>query len=79
MRSFAFAPVKDFFALNHDRLVVIDRVPNPLYPEVFLQPATSDKLSHFGNVPDDYRYITFWRATAALQYPPSWRQHWGPP
>jgi 4-amino-4-deoxy-L-arabinose transferase-like glycosyltransferase len=75
----AFAPIKDFFTLNHARLVVIQRVPNPLYPEVFLQPATTDKLLHFGDVPDEYKYITFWRATAPLQYPPSWRQHWGPP
>jgi Dolichyl-phosphate-mannose-protein mannosyltransferase len=74
----AYAPIKDFFTLNRDRLVVIARVPNPLYPEVLLQPATTDKLAHFSDVPDEYKYITFWRATAPLQYPPSWRQHWGP-
>jgi 4-amino-4-deoxy-L-arabinose transferase-like glycosyltransferase len=70
----AYPPVKAFFALNRDRLLVIARVPNPLYPEVFLQPATADKLSHLDDPPEEYRYITFWRATAPLLYPPSWRQ-----
>ena len=64
----------DFFTLNRDRLVVVDRVPNPLYPEVLLQPATDDRLAHLNDPPDAFRYITIWRATGPLLYPPSWPQ-----
>lgn len=61
-----------FFDLNLDRLKVIDRVPNPLYDDVFLQPATYYGLSHLDDPPDSYRYITFWRVTGPLLFPPSW-------
>ena len=67
-----FAQASAFFQLNRDRLEVIARVPNPLYPEVFLQPATTDKLSHLDNPPDAYRYITLWRVNGTLLIPPSW-------
>jgi 4-amino-4-deoxy-L-arabinose transferase-like glycosyltransferase len=66
--------VQAFFDLNRDRLEVIARVPNGLYPEVFLQPATTDKLSHLYDQPDAFKYITFWRATAPLLLPPDWPQ-----
>jgi 4-amino-4-deoxy-L-arabinose transferase-like glycosyltransferase len=66
------ATEKALFDLNRDRLLVIDRVPNPLYDDVLLQPATEDKLSHLDDPPDAYRYITFWRVTGPLLYPPSW-------
>jgi 4-amino-4-deoxy-L-arabinose transferase-like glycosyltransferase len=69
-----YPDIKAFFALNRDRLVVIARVPNPLYPEVLLQPATADKLSHVEDPPEAYRYIIFWRPTAPLLYPPGWQE-----
>ncbi len=64
--------VNAFFQLNRDRLEVIARVPNGLYPEVYLQPATTAKLSRLNNQPDAFQYITFWRATGPLLYPPDW-------
>ena len=64
--------VQAFFALNSDRLLAIARVPNPLYPEVYLQPATTYKLSHLGDQPEAFKYITFWRAKAPLLFPPGW-------
>jgi hypothetical protein len=67
-----FADATAFFDLNRDRLDVVARVPNPLYPEVFLQPATADKLSHLDDPPDAYRYITFWQVTGPLLYPANW-------
>jgi hypothetical protein len=70
----SYPQVQDFLALNRDRLQVIARVPNPLFPEVFLQPATADKLSHLNDQPVEFGYITFWRPTGPLRYPPSWRQ-----
>jgi 4-amino-4-deoxy-L-arabinose transferase-like glycosyltransferase len=71
---YAYPRVEAFFELNRDRLQVIDRLPNPLYPEVFLQPATTYKLSHLDHPPEEYTYITFWRPTAPLLYPPDWPQ-----
>jgi hypothetical protein len=68
----AYPRVQSFFDLNHDRLRVITRVPNGLYPEVFLQPATTYKLSHLNDPPDSFRYITFWQATGPLLFPPDW-------
>ena len=69
-----FVPISDFFTLNRDRMTVVNRVPNPMYDEVLLQPATVDKLSHLDDPPDVYRFITFWRVTGPLLYPPSWPQ-----
>lgn len=69
-----YASARTFFELNHDRLQVIARVPNGLYPEVFLQPATTYKLQHLGDEPEAFGYITFWRATAPLLFPPDWPQ-----
>jgi hypothetical protein len=74
MTWFAFADLQAFFDLNRDRLNVIDRVANPMYDEVMLQPATADGLAHIDNPPDAYRYITFWRVTGPLQFPPTWSQ-----
>jgi hypothetical protein len=68
-----YPAAEHLFDLNRDRLQVIDRVPNPLYDEVLLQPATEDGLAHINDPPDSYRYITFWRVTAPLAYPPDWR------
>lgn len=67
-----YPAIDDLVTLNRDRLQVVDRVPNPLYDEVLLQPATMDRLTHLHDPPDDYRYITFWRVTQPLQFPPSW-------
>lgn len=64
--------VNAFFELNHDRLQVIAKVPNGLYPEVYLQPATTDKLAHLNDPREADKYIIFWRATAPLLYPPDW-------
>ncbi|HEY2597930.1 MAG TPA: glycosyltransferase family 39 protein [Candidatus Dormibacteraeota bacterium] len=64
--------VNAFFELNRDRLQVIARVPNGLYPEVYLQPATTAKLSRLNNQPAAFQYITFWRVTGPLLYPPDW-------
>ena len=61
-----------FFALNKDHLAVIEKVRNPMYPELFLQSATPDRFSYVTNPPDYYRYITFWRVTATLTFPPDW-------
>lgn len=69
-----FVDIRAFFELNRDRLKVIDRVANPMYDELMLQPATYDKLANLANPPDEYRYITFWRVTAPLLYPPNWPQ-----
>lgn len=68
----AYPQISDFFALNRDHLQVIAKVPNPLFPEVLLQPATADKLSNLNDPPDEFKYITFWRATGPLLHPPSW-------
>jgi 4-amino-4-deoxy-L-arabinose transferase-like glycosyltransferase len=67
-----YPKLDELFRLNRDRLQVIDRVPNPLYDEVLLQPATADGLAHINDPPDAYRYITFWRVTAPLAYPSDW-------
>jgi 4-amino-4-deoxy-L-arabinose transferase-like glycosyltransferase len=67
-----FPELQAFFDLNRDRLLVVDRVPNPVYAEVLLQPATEDGLSHLDDPPDADRYITFWRVTGPLLYPASW-------
>jgi 4-amino-4-deoxy-L-arabinose transferase-like glycosyltransferase len=67
-----YPKIDEFFRLNRDRLRVIDRVPNPLYDEVFLQPATAYGLAHINDPPDAYRYITFWRVTAPLAFPADW-------
>jgi 4-amino-4-deoxy-L-arabinose transferase-like glycosyltransferase len=66
--------VMAFFELNRDRLQVVDRVPNELYPDTVLLPATADKLAHLDDPPDAFRYITIWKATAPLLYPPGWPQ-----
>lgn len=63
---------EQFFQLNRDHLQVLQRIPNPMYDEVLLQPATSDRLAHLGDPPVDYRYITFWRVTGPLAFPPQW-------
>ena len=75
----AYPSVNDFFELNRDRLQVLEKVPNPLYPEVFLQPATTYKLQHLVDPPAEFRYITFWRATAPLLNPPDWPPYTGDP
>jgi 4-amino-4-deoxy-L-arabinose transferase-like glycosyltransferase len=67
-----YPAIKDLVDANRDRLQMVDRVPNPLYDEVLLQPATADRLTHLNDPPDDYRYITFWRVMRGLQFPPSW-------
>lgn len=67
-----YPAAQHLFDLNRDRLQVIDRVPNPLYGEVLLQPATQDGLAHINDPPDSYRYITFWRVMAPLAYPSDW-------
>ena len=63
---------QSFFDWNQDRLRIITRVPNGLYPEVFLQPATTYKLAHLNDPPESSRYITFWQATGPLLFPPDW-------
>lgn len=67
-----YPQIQALFDLNRDRLVVVDKVPNPLYDEVLLQPATEEGLSHVHDPPDAYRFITFWRLNGPLLYPPSW-------
>lgn len=67
-----YPKIDELFQLNRDRLQVIERVANPLYDEVLLQPATADGLAHLDDPPDAYRYITFWRATAPLTFPSDW-------
>ena len=74
-----YPELQAFFDLNRDHLVVVDKVPNPLYPEVLLQPATEAGLAHLDDPPDAFRYITFWRVTGPLLYPPSWPQSTAPP
>lgn len=64
--------VQAFFDLNRDRLQVIARVSNPLYPEVLMQPATEYELKHLDHPNDAFRYITIWKVTGPLIYPPSW-------
>ena len=63
-----------FFELNRDRLQVVERVSNQLYPDSILLPATADRLTHLDDLPDAFRYITIWRATGPLLYPPGWPQ-----
>jgi 4-amino-4-deoxy-L-arabinose transferase-like glycosyltransferase len=62
----------DFFQLNKDRLHVIEKVPNQLYPETILLPATEYGLSHLDDPPVVFRYILIWHATGPLLYPSSW-------
>ncbi len=69
-----YPKIQALFDLNRDRLEVIDKVPNPLYDEVLLQPATEERLSHLDDPPAAYRYITFWRLTGPLLFPPNWPQ-----
>jgi len=64
--------IEEFFQLNRDQLIVVARVPNPIYPEVLLQPAYEDRLEHVNDPPDLYRYITIWKVTGPLKLPPSW-------
>jgi 4-amino-4-deoxy-L-arabinose transferase-like glycosyltransferase len=63
-----------FFTLNRSHLDVIARIRNPLYPEVLLQPGPGsyDRLWVLSNPPDYYRYITFWRVSGLLTFPPDW-------
>jgi len=62
----------DFFQLNQYRLHVIEKVPNQLYPETILLPATEYGLSHLDDPPEVFRYILIWHATGPLLYPSSW-------
>jgi 4-amino-4-deoxy-L-arabinose transferase-like glycosyltransferase len=66
--------VVDLFALNKGSLAIVDRIPNPMYPEVLLQPAYDSRLEHINDPPDEYRYITVWRVTGPLRFPPNWPQ-----
>jgi 4-amino-4-deoxy-L-arabinose transferase-like glycosyltransferase len=66
--------LQTFFEMNRDRLTVMNRVPNPQFDEVLLQPATEEKLQQLSDPPDADRYITFWRVTGTLLYPPGWPQ-----
>jgi hypothetical protein len=66
------ADLMDFFDLNRDRLQVVTRVPNQLYPETILLPATEEGLSHVDDPPVVFRFIIIWHATGALQYPATW-------
>jgi hypothetical protein len=68
------ARIVEFFRINRDHLQVVDRIPNPMYPEVLLQPAYEDRLEHLNDPPDAYRYITIWKVTGALTLPSSWPQ-----
>lgn len=61
-----------FFDLNRDHLTVLDRIPNGMYDEVLLQPATDDRLAQLSDPPDYYRYITFWQVSGPLRFPDSW-------
>jgi len=68
------ARIVEFFRINRDHLQVVARIPNPMYPEVLLQPAYEDRLEHLNDPPDAYRYITIWKVTGALTLPSSWPQ-----
>ena len=69
-----YPQIDQFFQRNQDHLRVANRIPNPLYDEVLLQPTTQERLNTLSNPPDDYRYITFWRVTGPLTYPSTWPQ-----
>ena len=69
-----YPQLSELFQVNRDRLHVTDRVLNPMYDEVLLQPATEEQLARLDNPPDAYRYITFWRVTGPLVFPSDWPQ-----
>ena len=74
-QTLSWDPVlQQFFSLNRDRLAVVEKIRNPLYPEVLLQPTpgSSDRLWVLSNPPEYYLYITFWRVTGPLTFPPDW-------
>lgn len=63
----------DFFVANRDRLEVVRKITNEMYPEVLLQPASVAKLPYLENPPNDLRYITVYRLTLPATIPDSWR------
>jgi len=72
-QTWDFQPaVAAFFETNQKRLEVVAHIPNPMYPEVLLQPATLARLDSLANPPDDYRYITVYRLTGPATIPASW-------
>jgi 4-amino-4-deoxy-L-arabinose transferase-like glycosyltransferase len=68
----SYPDLVDFFMVNQDHMQVLARVPNPLFRENLLQPATEDKLKGLDDPPDSFRFITIWRMTGPALYPSSW-------
>jgi 4-amino-4-deoxy-L-arabinose transferase-like glycosyltransferase len=64
--------VVDLLSLNEDALRIVEEIPNPMYPEVLLQPAFGPAFDYLSHPPHRFLYITVYRATEPLRIPPSW-------
>jgi hypothetical protein len=59
-QTLTWAPfTQQLFERNRDHLRLVTKISNPMYEEVYLQPASLEKFRRLtkGDIPDDYRYI----------------------
>lgn len=66
------AETSDFMKANASSLSLVERISNPLPPEVLLQPAYPDRFPLLRKEPDINRYIYVYRLTGSPIFPPSW-------
>jgi hypothetical protein len=58
---------------NRNRLNLVERIPNPMYDEVFMEPAYANKFAQVDAQPDVFRYIYVYSTDAALTIPDNWK------